>query len=283
MAPNTQAYCETCMTCCKSKLSNQKPFGLLNPPDIPGQPWESIGIDFVGPLPESKNHNGTSDSITVVICLLTGMVHLVPSCINYNAWQVAELVFKDIYKHHGLPKSIVSDHDILFTGVFWQNLHKLVGTKLKMSSAYHPETDGTTERELIGQLVRCCSSVLDWNRPIGYWNCLQSSLLSIVLDHPVPVLLHSFWILDACLSPWSGTWLPRMNILAWGTLLYSENWHSSWCTIAFSQCMSNKFGWQIGNSSMCLSQKVILCTCQWKIFHFQRAWLGSSSQSSMGP
>jgi Integrase zinc binding domain len=79
MVSDTKAFCETCQTCQRSKPSNQKPYGLLNPLTIPGYPWESIGIDFVGPMPESTNRNGSFDSITVVICLLTGMVQLVPS------------------------------------------------------------------------------------------------------------------------------------------------------------------------------------------------------------
>ena len=85
MVSDTKAFCESCTTCKRSKPSNQKPYGLLNPLPVPTQPWEAIGIDFVGPLPESKNRDGTFDSITVVICLLTAMVHLIPSRINYNA------------------------------------------------------------------------------------------------------------------------------------------------------------------------------------------------------
>lgn len=76
---DTKSYCETCMTCRRSKPNNQRPYGLLHPLPVPGLPWESIGIDFVGPLPESKNRDGTFNCITVVICLLTGMVHLIPS------------------------------------------------------------------------------------------------------------------------------------------------------------------------------------------------------------
>jgi len=59
---------------------------------------------------------------------------------------VAELIFSEVYKLHGLPKSIISDRDVLFTSTFWDELHKLIGTKLRMSSAYHPESDGGTER-----------------------------------------------------------------------------------------------------------------------------------------
>lgn len=74
------------------------------------------------------------------------MVHLIPSWTNYNASQLAKLVFEHIYKFHSLPKNIISDCDILFTSIFWSRLHKLLGTKLQMSSAYHPQSDGATKR-----------------------------------------------------------------------------------------------------------------------------------------
>jgi hypothetical protein len=117
---DTRSFCETCTTCKRSKSSTQKPYGLLYSLNPPSQPWEVIGIDFVGPLPESKNRDGVFNSITVVINLLTGMVHLIASCINYTARQIAELMFESIYKLHGLPKSIVSDRDVLFTSTFWK-------------------------------------------------------------------------------------------------------------------------------------------------------------------
>ena len=79
MVSDMKAFCETCQTCQQSKLSNQKPYGLLNPLAILGYPWESISINFVGLMPESTNQNRSYDSITVIICLLTGMVQLVPS------------------------------------------------------------------------------------------------------------------------------------------------------------------------------------------------------------
>jgi hypothetical protein len=158
MVSDTKSFCETCQTCQRSKLSNQKPYGLLNPLDIPGYLWESVGIDFVGPMPESTNRNGSFDSITVVICLLTGMVQLVPSQTNYNSRQLGELMFEEIYKYHGLPKNIISDRDVLFTSTFWKRLHQLIGTNLRMSSAYHPQTDGATERanRTITQMLRQC-------------------------------------------------------------------------------------------------------------------------------
>ena len=163
---DTNTFCQTCGTCKRSKPSNQKPYGLLNPLPVPGIPWESIGIDFVGPLPESSNRDGTFDSITVIICLLTAMVHIVPSRINYNSKQIAELMFEEVYKLHGLPKHIISDRDVLFTSTFWSHLNKLIGTQLKMSSAYHPETDGSTERanRTVTQMLRQCinEKQTDW-------------------------------------------------------------------------------------------------------------------------
>jgi len=146
MVSNVKAFCETCHICKSSKPSNQKPYGLLNLLSTPGQPWESIGMDFVGPLPESGNRDGLFDSITVVICLLTLMVHLIPSRTNYKATQLAKLMFEHVYKLHGLPRNIISDRDVLFTSVFWNHLHHLIGTKLRMSSAYHPQMDGATEQ-----------------------------------------------------------------------------------------------------------------------------------------
>jgi hypothetical protein len=166
MVADVQSFCESCTTCKRSKPSNQKPYGLLNPLPIPGNPWESIGVDFIGPLPESKNRDSSFDSITVVICLLTGMVHLTPSRTNYNARQMAELMFEEIYKHHGLPNSIISDRDVLFTSTFWEHLHQLLGTQLRMSSAYHPQTDGATERanRTVTQMLRQCinNKQTDW-------------------------------------------------------------------------------------------------------------------------
>ncbi|KAJ8469437.1 hypothetical protein ONZ45_g16890 [Pleurotus djamor] len=166
MAKDTQAYCESCMRCKRTKPDNQRPYGLLNTMPIATRPWEAIGMDFVGPLTESKDRDASYDSITVVIDLLSAMVHLIPSRTTYTAIQVAELLFDRIYRLHGLPSFIVSDRDVWFTSRFWQRLHELIGTELRMSSAYHPQTDGATERanRTITQMIRQCvsPSQKDW-------------------------------------------------------------------------------------------------------------------------
>ena len=158
MVRDITSFCISCNVCKTSKPNNQHPYGLLNPLPVPPRPWDGIGMDFVGPLPESKNRHGTFDMICVIIDLLTGMTHLVPCRQNYRARQIAELVFENVYKLHGLPKYIVSDRDSWFTSIFWDHLHKLIGVQLKMSSAYHPETDGATERmnRTVTQMLRQC-------------------------------------------------------------------------------------------------------------------------------
>ena len=98
--------------------------------------------------------------ITVIIDHLTSMVHLVPSRSTYKAKDVAELIYDNVYKLHGIPTRIISDRDSLFTSTFWQTLHSLIGTEIRMSSSFHPQTDGSTERanRTIGQMLRMCIS-----------------------------------------------------------------------------------------------------------------------------
>jgi hypothetical protein len=86
------------------------------------------------------------------------MVQLIPSQTNYNSQQITELMFEEVYKHFGLSCHIISDQDILFTSTFWKWLHELLGTKLDMSSAYHPGSDGLMERanRTVTQMLRQC-------------------------------------------------------------------------------------------------------------------------------
>lgn len=158
MAHDIQKYCDMCHLCKISKSNNHAPYGLLQPLEIPQYPWQSMGVDFVGPLPESTNYNGSFDMICVIIDHLTSLTHLVPCRQTITARQVAELLFECIYKHHGLPTSIVSNRDSLFTSQFWSRFNQLIGIKLKMSSAYHPQTNGATEcmNRMVTQMLRQC-------------------------------------------------------------------------------------------------------------------------------
>ena len=151
-------YCRLCQTCTTSKPQNGKPQGKLKTMPVPTHPWQYIGMDFVGPLPESSNQDGDYNMICVIIDQLTSMVHLVPTRQNYRAADMVELMFECVYKLHGLPERIISDRDSLFTSKFWKRLHRLLGTELRMSSAFHPQTDGATERAncTVTQMIRQC-------------------------------------------------------------------------------------------------------------------------------
>ena len=158
MVKDVDEYCRACRTCATSKPLAGKPHGKLKTMPVPSRPWQYIGIDFVGPLPGSYNRTGEFDMICVIIDLLTSMVHLVPSRQAYRASDIAELLFDSVYKLHGLPERIISDRDSLFTSKFWRRLHRLLNTELRMSSAFHPQTDGATERanRTMTQMIRQC-------------------------------------------------------------------------------------------------------------------------------
>ena len=153
LSKDVAKFCATCGTCQAVKPSTQRPAGLLHPLPIPTRPWESIGMDFIGPLPPSpEGYN----FIWVIIDRLTSMVHLVALKTSATATEVAERYLRDIVRLHGVASSIVSDRDPRFTSVFWREAHRLLGTKLMMSTSFHPQTDGVTERanRVVNQVLR---------------------------------------------------------------------------------------------------------------------------------
>ena len=144
MRDHVEAFIRKCESCQRNKSSNQKPGGLLGPLPVPEGPWLSIGVDFVTGLPLTLR--GKHDLLMTVVDRVAKGVHLVPTHKSLTAEGAALLLFDHVYRHHGLPDSIVSDRDKLFTGKFFPALQKLLGTRQRMSTGYHPETDGQTER-----------------------------------------------------------------------------------------------------------------------------------------
>jgi hypothetical protein len=136
-------YVSTCDACQRHKAVNQKPMGLLQPLKIPEARWATVTMDLITKLPKTKRQH---DAVVVFVDKLTKMVHYAPTKVTVTAPQLAKVFFDTVFRHHGLPTTIVSDRDSKFTGQFWQELFKLCGTKLAMSTAYHPQTDGQTER-----------------------------------------------------------------------------------------------------------------------------------------
>ncbi|GKC53143.1 putative reverse transcriptase domain-containing protein [Tanacetum coccineum] len=160
--PNMKAiiaeYVGKCLTCSRVKVECQKPFVLLVQPEIPMWKWERITMDFVTKLPKTSNGH---DTIWVIVDRLTKSAHFIPTRETNNMETLTRLYIKEIVSRNGLPISIISDH---FTSRFWQSLQSALGTQLDMSTTYHPETDGQSERTIqtLEDMLRAC--VIDFGK-----------------------------------------------------------------------------------------------------------------------
>ncbi|GJW66985.1 putative reverse transcriptase domain-containing protein [Tanacetum coccineum] len=157
-------YVSKCLTCSKIKAEHQKPSGLLQQPEIPEWKWEKITMDLVTKLPRSSSGY---DAIWVIVDRLTKSAHFLPIREDYKTEKLARIYINEIVARHGVPVSIISDRDGRFASHLWQALQKVLGTKLHMSTAYHPETDGQSERTIqtLEDMLRAC--VMDFG---GSWD-----------------------------------------------------------------------------------------------------------------
>ena len=137
-----EAYIPACMECERNKSRVTKPVGPLHPLLIPDQRCNSVAIDFIGPLPLEDGF----DSIVTFTDRLRSNIRIIPTSTSLTAEQLTCLFFKEWYCENGLPLDIVLDRNKLFISHFWRALLKLTGIKLKMSSAYHPQSDGASEQ-----------------------------------------------------------------------------------------------------------------------------------------
>ena len=146
------AYIPSCIECQRNKSATTKPIGPLHPLPVPDNRCDSVAMDFIGPLPPDEGY----DCILTLTDRLGSDIQLVPCCISQSADDLAYLFFSRWYCENGLPLDIVSDRDKLFMSQFWRALHKLTGVKLKLSTAYHPETDSASERtnKTVNQCIR---------------------------------------------------------------------------------------------------------------------------------
>ncbi|KAJ9517268.1 hypothetical protein QJQ45_009120 [Haematococcus lacustris] len=143
MRADVRHYVTTCDACQRDKSSTLKPGGLLNPLSIPDYRWESVSMDLITKLP-SASHG--FDAICVFVDRLSKMVHFVPCKESMNAKGFARLFVDNVFKLHGLPKDMVSDRGPHFHNTFWHHVQKLLGMRGSLSSSYHPQSDGQTER-----------------------------------------------------------------------------------------------------------------------------------------
>jgi len=134
-------FIATCLDCQFKKYETKKLAGLLYPLPVPHRLWEDLSLDFITGLPPYRGYS----VILVVVDRFSKGIHLGMLPMAYTAYNVASLLSELVVKLHGVPRSLVSDRDPLFLSKFWQELFRLSGTQLKMSSAYHPQSDGQTE------------------------------------------------------------------------------------------------------------------------------------------
>jgi hypothetical protein len=149
------SYISKCDICQRVKAEHQRPAGLLQPLQVLEWKWESVGMDFITGFPKSCHGN---DSIWVIVDRLTKVAHFIPIKTTYKGSQLADLYLSRIVSLHGVPKTIVSDRGTQFTSRFWKQLLQALGTKLAFSTAYHPQTDGQTERvnQILEDILRAC-------------------------------------------------------------------------------------------------------------------------------
>lgn len=143
-----QRIVKECNICNKAKASRHAPYGLLQAIEVPARAWEMMAWDFITKLPKSKEPmtNATYDSILVITDKLTKYAHFVPYKETSTAKELAYTFLRNIVSHHGLPKTIISDRDKLFTSKFWKSLTDQLEIRHRLSTAFHPQTDGQTER-----------------------------------------------------------------------------------------------------------------------------------------
>ena len=146
-------FVHQCAVCQQAKHEHVKSPGLLQPLPVPDGPWQEITMDFIEALPKSEGYT----VILVVVDRLTKYAHFIPLKHPFSALVVAKAFLHTVVKLHGPPHTIVSDRDKIFTSHFWKDLFKLWDTKLLMSTAYHPQTDGQSERvnKCLEMFLRC--------------------------------------------------------------------------------------------------------------------------------
>ncbi|GJU54571.1 reverse transcriptase domain-containing protein [Tanacetum coccineum] len=164
MKKDIAVYVSKCLTCLKVKAEHQRPSGLLQQPEIPEWKWEGIAMDFVTKLPRTSSGH---DTIWVIVDRLTKSAHFLPMREDYKMERLARLYLNEIVARHGVPISIISDRDSRFTSRFWQSMQEALGTRLDMSTAYHPQTKVKFEHLLGLWKERLSVSVLDFG---GSWD-----------------------------------------------------------------------------------------------------------------
>jgi len=199
-------YVNRCLVCLQAKPDWVSYPRLLSPLPVPSQSWQIVSMDFIDGLPTS----GSANCLMVVVDKFSKYAQFIPLHHPYTGTKVAQVFLDNVYKLHGMPTHIISDRDPVFTSTFWRELFRLANVQLCLSLAYHPQSDGQTERvnQCLEAFLRCFvhSCPRRWLRWVSlaeYW--YNTSLHSALGKSPFEVLYgHSpkhFGISDAVVSP----------------------------------------------------------------------------------
>nr|KAJ0187438.1 hypothetical protein LSAT_V11C900490520 [Lactuca sativa] len=175
-------YVAECVTCARVKAQHQKPYGSLEPLPIPMGKWEDITMDFVTKLPKTRNGH---DMIWVVVDRFTKSAHFIAAKEKWSMDKLVNSYMKEIVRLHGIPLMIVSDRNSRFNSRFWMSLQEELGTKLCLSTAYHPQTDGQSERTIqtLEDMLRACT--LEFQDLQLQTNCLFKCLHTTLVKKEV--------------------------------------------------------------------------------------------------
>jgi len=163
MKVDVAKYVASCGVCQQVKAEHKSPAGKLQSLEVPKWPWEDIAMDFVTGLPRTPRGK---DATWVVVDRLSKSAHFIPIRTTNSASDLAPIYTREIIRLHGVPKTIISDHDAKFTSKLWESLQNALGTEIRFSAAFHPQTDGQSERTIqtLEDLLRTCA--LSWQ---GNW------------------------------------------------------------------------------------------------------------------
>lgn len=220
MKQSIKTFVAQCSVCQQAKSERVAYPGLLAPLAVPEEAWQVVSMDFVEGLPKSATFN----NILVMVDKFSRYAHFISLSHPFTALQIVVLYMNNVFKLHGLPAALVSDRDRIFTSQLWQELFRLTGSDLRMSIAYHPQSDGQTER--VNQCLEtylCCfihacpTRLSHWLSLAEFWyytsyhsNLGQTPFLVLYGDQPRHLGIDSVYF---CKSPYLQVWLHERSLM----------------------------------------------------------------------